>query len=157
MSLSCQVRISEKGVFCKRELGPFSETPVSLTERENVIYRIFLFRSLPLEAKQAQYDLASSRPEFIFLHFQMFEDIAPNLNIQASHITRGKFLGKGTFGSVFRGELRQISGNSITIAMKMPLNNEVGEDARPEDIQMAEAARKRLDANPTMELNDAYR
>ena len=87
----------------------------------------------------------------------MFEDIAPNLNIQASHITRGKFLGKGTFGSVFRGELRQISGNSITIAMKMPLNNEVGEDARPEDIQMAEAARKRLDANPTMELNDAYR
>ena len=39
----------------------------------------------------------------------------------------------------------------------MPLNNEVGEDARPEDIQMAEAARKRLDANPTMELNDAYR
>ena len=87
----------------------------------------------------------------------MFEDIAPNLNIQASHITRGKFLGKGTFGSVFRGELRQISGNSITIAMKMPLNNEVGEDARPEDIQMAEAARKRLDANPIMELNDAYR
>ena len=87
----------------------------------------------------------------------MFEDIAPNMNIQASDITRGKFLGKGTFGSVFRGELRQSSGKSITIAMKMPLNNEVDDDALPEELQMAEAARKRLDANPTMELNDAYR
>lgn len=87
----------------------------------------------------------------------MFEDIAPNMNVQASDITRGKFLGKGTFGSVFRGELKQQSGKSITIAMKMPLNNEVDDDALPEELQMAEAARKRLDANPTMELNDAYR
>ena len=158
LSLNCQVRISEKGVFCKRELRPFSETPVSPTERENIIYRVFFFpQSAPGSKTNSIRSGFASRPEFIFLHFQMFEDIAPNLNIQASHITRGKFLGKGTFGSVFRGELRQISGNSITIAMKMPLNNEVGEDARPEDIQMAEAARKRLDANPTMELNDAYR
>lgn len=87
----------------------------------------------------------------------MFEDIAPNMNVPASNITRGKFLGKGTFGSVFRGELRQTSGKSITIAMKMPLNNEVDDDALPEELQMAEAARKRLNLNPTMELNDAYR
>ena len=137
LSLNCEVRISEKGVFCKRELRPFSETPVSPTERENIIYRVFFFpQSAPGSKTNSIRSGFASRPEFIFLHFQMFEDIAPNLNIQASHITRGKFLGKGTFGSVFRGELRQISGNSITIAMKMPLNN---------------------DANPTMELNDAYR
>jgi len=41
--------------------------------------------------------------------------------------------------------------------MKMPLNHEVGDDAQPEDQQMAEAAKKRLHANPTLELNDAYR
>ena len=87
----------------------------------------------------------------------MFEDIAPNMNIQASDITRGKFLGKGTFGSVFRGELRQTSGDSITIAMKMPLNNEVGDEARPEEVQMAAAAMRALKENPTMTLNDAYR
>lgn len=87
----------------------------------------------------------------------MFEDIAPNMNIQASDITRGKFLGKGTFGSVFRGELKQTSGDSLTIAMKMPLNNEVGDEARPEEVQMAAAAMRALKENPTMALNDAYR
>ena len=70
LSLNCQVRISEKGVFCKRELRPFSETPVSPTERENIIYRVFFFRSLPLEAKQTQYDLAS-RPG-LNLYFYIF-------------------------------------------------------------------------------------
>lgn len=87
----------------------------------------------------------------------MFEDIAPNMNVQASDITKGKFLGKGTFGSVFRGELRQESGNSITIAMKMPLNNEVGDDAPAEEKQMAAAAMRALKENPTLTLNDAYR
>ena len=87
----------------------------------------------------------------------MFEDIAPNMNVQASDITKGKFLGKGTFGSVFRGELRQESGNSITIAMKMPLNNEVGDDAPAEEKQMAAAAMRALKENPTVTLNDAYR
>ena len=87
----------------------------------------------------------------------MFEDIAPDMNIQAPDLTRGRFLGKGTFGSVFRGEMRLSSGTSNTVAMKMPLNHEVGDDAQPEDQQMAEAAKKRLHANPTLELNDAYR
>ena len=39
----------------------------------------------------------------------------------------------------------------------MPLNNEVGEEARPEEIQMAAAAMRALKENPTMTLNDAYR
>ena len=87
----------------------------------------------------------------------MFEDIAPNMNIPAENLTKGRFLGKGTFGSVFCGELRQASGAVKTIAMKMPLNNEVGSDARPEEKQMAEAAKRALKENPTMTLNDAYR
>ncbi|XP_068698664.1 leucine-rich repeat serine/threonine-protein kinase 1-like [Montipora capricornis] len=110
------------------------------------------YNTEPLEcAVHGQLELKEIAPDV------MFEDIAPNMNIQGSDITRGKFLGKGTFGSVFRGELRLSSGKSITIAMKMPLNHEVGDDARPEEIQMAEAAKKRLKANPTFELNDAYR
>ncbi|XP_048577768.1 leucine-rich repeat serine/threonine-protein kinase 1 isoform X2 [Nematostella vectensis] len=87
----------------------------------------------------------------------MFEDIAPHLAIHSGNITRGRFLGKGTFGSVFRGELRDASGESISIAMKMPLNNEIGDDAKPEERQAAEAAKRALRDNPTMALNDAYR
>lgn len=39
----------------------------------------------------------------------------------------------------------------------MPLNNEVGDEARPEEVQMAAAAMRALRENPTMVLNDAYR
>ena len=87
----------------------------------------------------------------------MFEDIAPNLSIHSGNLTRGRFLGKGTFGSVFRGELKGAAGDSIAIAMKMPLNNDVGEDAKPEERQAAEAAKRALRDNPTMALNEAYR
>ncbi|KAJ7388223.1 hypothetical protein OS493_039119 [Desmophyllum pertusum] len=41
--------------------------------------------------------------------------------------------------------------------MKMPLNNEVGDEAPPEEAQMAAAAMRALRENPTMALNDAYR
>jgi len=136
--------------------GSFRKRP---TKDDVVIYSfefeecvLAAYNSEPVECTvHGQLELKELAPD------AMFEDIAPNMNVQASDITRGKFLGKGTFGSVFRGELRQASGKSITVAMKMPLNNEVGEDACPEELQMAEAARKRLNANPTTELNDAYR
>jgi len=111
-----------------------------------------VYNSEPIECNvHGQLDLKELAPDI------MFEDIAPDMNIQASDLTRGRFLGKGTFGSVFRGEMRLSSGTSNTVAMKMPLNHEVGDDAQPEDQQMAEAAKKRLHANPTLELNDAYR
>lgn len=87
----------------------------------------------------------------------MFEDIAPDLAIHPGNLVRGKFLGKGTFGSVFRGELKGATGDSDSVAMKMPLNNEVGEDAKPEERQAAEAATRALKDNPMMALNDAYR
>ena len=41
--------------------------------------------------------------------------------------------------------------------MKMPMNNEVDEDASREVKQAAEAAKRALKENPTMTLNDAYR
>ena len=72
-------------------------------------------------------------------------------------MVRSRFLGKGTFGSVFRGEMREPSGESVVVAMKMPMNNEVDEDASREVKQAAEAAKRALKENPTMTLNDAYR
>ena len=79
------------------------------------------------------------------------------MNIQASDLSRDKFLGKGTFGSVFRGKLRDASGEHRVVAMKMPLNNEVDEQARPEERQAAEAAQRALRDSPTLTLNDAFR
>ena len=94
----------------------------------------------------------------LFIYFlQTFEDIAPNLNIKAKDLVRDRFLGKGTFGSVFRGELKLPSGDTLIVAMKMPLNNEVDEQAKPEEKQAAQAAERALRDNPTMALNDAYR
>lgn len=87
----------------------------------------------------------------------MFEDIAPHLSIHSGNLVRGKFLGKGTFGSVFRGEIKGAAGDAESVAMKMPLNNEVGDDAKPEERQAAEAAKRALRDNPTMALNEAYR
>lgn len=136
--------------------GSFRKRP---TEDDTIIYSfefeecvLAAYNTEPVECTlHGQLDLKELAPD------AMFEDIAPNMNVQASDITKGKFLGKGTFGSVFRGELRQESGNSITIAMKMPLNNEVGDDAPAEEKQMAAAAMRALKENPTLTLNDAYR
>ena len=73
-------------------------------------------------------------------------------------MVRSQFLGKGTFGSVFRGEMRTGDwGESRVVAMKMPMNNEVDEDASREVKQAAEAAKRAFKENPTMTLNDAYR
>lgn len=136
--------------------GSFRKRP---TENDAIIYSfefeecvLAAYNTEPVECTvHGQLDIKELAPD------AMFEDIAPNMSIQASDLTRGKFLGKGTFGSVFRGELRQESGNSITIAMKMPLNNEVGDDAPAEEKQMAAAAMRALKENPTVTLNDAYR
>ena len=74
---------------------------------------------------------------------------------------RGSFISKGSFGSVFRGEVRALNGALLTetlrVAIKMPLNFEVGENPTPELQNAAEAAKRKLRDNPTTTYNEAYR
>ncbi|KAK3754845.1 hypothetical protein QZH41_011322 [Actinostola sp. cb2023] len=136
--------------------GSFRRRP---TENDKLIYAfefeecvLCAYNGEPIKcAEHGQLNLKEIAPDV------MFEDIAPHLSIHSGNLVRGKFLGKGTFGSVFRGELKGAAGDSYSIAMKMPLNNEVGEDAKPEERQAAEAAKRALADNPTMALNEAYR
>ena len=86
----------------------------------------------------------------------MFADIAPELNFAPSSVTRKKLLGRGTFGTVYAGELKQ-DGKVAQVALKMPLNNEVDENASEEEKAGARAAKRQVEEVPQQIYTEAYR
>ena len=51
--------------------------------------------------------------------------------VDADHISRTRFLGKGGFGAVYAGTMENRAGQSVPIAMKMLQPVKPGEDADP--------------------------
>ena len=92
----------------------------------------------------------------MFICIQVFADIAPELNIEPSNISRKKFLGRGAFGTVFAGEMKQ-DDKVIPVALKMPLDNDVGENPTEEEIAAKNAAERKVQEVPRQIFTEAYR
>ncbi len=88
--------------------------------------------------------------------FQVFADIAPKLNFEPSSVTRKKKLGRGTFGTVYAGEIKH-NGKVAQIALKMPLDNELDENATEEEKAEARAAKRKVEEVPQQIYTEAYR
>ena len=86
----------------------------------------------------------------------MFADIAPELNFEPSSVTRKKKLGRGSFGTVYAGEIKQ-DGKVAQVALKMPLDNEVDENATESEIAEAKAAKRKTEEVPQQVYTEAYR
>ena len=67
-----------------------------------------------------------------------------------------KKLGQGTFGTVYAGEIKQ--NDVVTqVALKMPLDNQVDENATEEEKAQANAAQRKAQEIPQQIYTDAYR
>ena len=86
----------------------------------------------------------------------MFADIAPALKIEPENLSRKKFLGRGSFGTVYAGEIKQ-DGKMMQVALKMPLDNEVGENPTEAEVAAAKAAKRKAEEVPRQIYTDAYR
>ena len=86
---------------------------------------------------------------------QVFADIAPKLGFEPSSVTRKKKLGRGNFGTVFAGEVKQ-DGKLIQVALKMPLYYETDESSTEEEKAEAQAARRRVEEVPHQIYTEAY-
>ena len=89
-------------------------------------------------------------------NFQVFADIAPELNFKPSSVIRKKKLGRGAFGTVYAGEIKQ-NGVAAQVALKMPLDNQVDENATKEEIAQANAAKLKTQEIPQQIYTEAYR
>ena len=87
---------------------------------------------------------------------QVFADIAPELNFAPGSVTRKKKLGRGTFGTVYTGEIKK-DGKVAQVALKMPLNNEIDENSTESEIAEAKAAKRKAEEVPQQVYTDAYR
>ena len=71
-------------------------------------------------------------------------------------MTRKKKLGRGTFGTVYAGEIKQ-DGKVAQVALKMPLSNEVDENSTESEIAEAQAAQRKAEEVPQQIYTEAYR
>ncbi|CAH1799323.1 unnamed protein product [Owenia fusiformis] len=66
----------------------------------------------------------------------VFMDLGPGFVIQDDFITRGRFLGKGSFGAVFAGSATLCDGREVEVAMKMLEPVHPGENASFTQIRL---------------------
>ena len=78
------------------------------------------------------------------------------MNFKPSSVIRKKKLGQGTFGTVYAGEIKQ-NGAAAQVALKMPLDNQVDENATKEEIAQANAAKLQAQEIPQQIYTEAYR
>lgn len=70
--------------------------------------------------------------------------------------TRKKFLGRGSFGTVYSGEVKQ-DGKALHVALKMPLDYDVGDNPSEAEMAAAKAAQRKVEEVPKLIFTDAYR
>ncbi|RDD43578.1 Leucine-rich repeat serine/threonine-protein kinase 1 [Trichoplax sp. H2] len=137
---------------------------VSTTDSDqSVRIHAFIFEECVLYSSQIDYmscpfhgvlDMKFTVPDVIF------HDLAPNLMISPDLLTKEYLLGKGAFGSVFKGELyddEKLDEQPLPVAIKMMTEQGISENANTVDIAIIEAASKAVAADPTSSAYNAYR
>lgn len=95
--------------------------------------------------------LAKISPDMVFM------DLGERFLINSDHIRKGKMLGRGAFGFVFRASMKQRgSGNFIDVAMKMLQPVDPGYGARHSDSIAYKAAWNKWQRDPLQYACKAY-
>ncbi|XP_064473089.1 leucine-rich repeat serine/threonine-protein kinase 1-like isoform X2 [Ornithodoros turicata] len=95
--------------------------------------------------------LAKISPDMVFM------DLGERFLINSDHIKKGKMLGRGAFGFVFRAGMKQRgSGNYIDVAMKMLQPVDPGYGARHSDTIAFKAAWNKWQRDPLQYACKAY-
>ena len=87
----------------------------------------------------------------------LFVDLGEQYLIRPENVKRGKMLGKGAFGFVFRASVKQRGSNNLTfVAMKMLQPVDPGHGAKHSDSVAFKAATKKWERDPMQYACKAY-